>query len=189
MHTGNIITRKNQFSLFAGIYLIVAFLGTVFTFVTSYFVVNLESEQTFKFCIMPAEILFIVVNFLLVIFFMDYSKYKLKEMPSWWFLFYVSLFVPYFNHFAPLILFLLFLGKDTNTRNKVIISILNFIPFFSAKLVRLLVYGVLKNLITDKIVLMSLYYFLHEAVKWIIIMIILNKLINIEKEAKETLSQ
>ena len=185
----NLITRKNQFCLLAGIYLAVAFLGTLFTFITSYFVVNLESEQTFKFCFLPVTILFIAVNFLLVIFFMDYSKFKLEQIPSWWFLFYISFFIPYFNHFVPLILFLVFLGKDTSTKNKVIISILNFIPFFSQKLIRLLISVVLKKQITDKIVLMSLNYFLQESVKWIIIMIILNKIIDIEKEAKEILAQ
>ena len=120
---------------------------------------------------------------------MDYSKFKFEKLPSWWFLFYISLFIPYLRYFVPLVLFFIFIGKKIDIKNKVIIGILNFIPFFSEKIIRKFVYEIVEKNITDKVLLMDLNFFLQEIIKWIIIIIIINKLVNLEEKKKEFLEQ
>lgn len=185
----NLIKRKNQFRLIISIYLIVILIGTLFSFITSYFVENLNTSQTFKIFILPVLVLFIAVNFMFLIFFMDFSKFKFENIPTCWFLFYISLFIPYFNYFIPLILFFIFLGKNIDKKNKVIFGLLNFIPFFAEKIIQKIIYKVVENYITDKILLMDLNFFLQQTIKWIIIYIIINRLVNLENNKKEFLEQ
>ncbi len=185
----NLIKRKNQFRLIISIYLIVILIGTLFSFITSYFVENLDTSQAIKIFILPVLVLFIAVNFMFLIFFMDFSKFKFENIPTWWFLFYISLFIPYFNYFIPLILFFIFLGKNIDKKNKVIFGLLNFIPFFAEKIIQKIIYKVVENYITDKILLMDLNFFLQQTIKWIIIYIIINRLVNLENNKKEFLEQ
>ena len=177
----NLIKRKNQFRLIISIYLIVLLIGTVFSFITSYFVENLNTSQVFKFFLIPVVILFTAVNFMYLIFFMDYSKLKFESIPNWWFLFYISLFIPYLSYFIPLVLFFIFLGKNIDIKNKIIIGALNFVPFIFGKIIKELIYGIPKEENFDKVLLLDSNIFLQETVKWIIVFIIINKLINLEK--------
>lgn len=181
-----LLKRKKQLNIVVFIYLGIFVVGMLFSFLATYFIENCTSNQAFKIFVLPLLVLFIANYFLLIIFFMTYSKASLPEIPKWWFLFYVSMFIPYINYFVPLALCLFFLIKEASNKEKLFIIIVNFIPLITSRFFRYLVYHILINEITDKILLMDLNLFLNELVNWVIILLLVGKLLSIkEKPIKE----
>ncbi len=175
-------SRKKQLSLSISIYLTLIFLRLVFLFLSSYYVENLTSEQVFKFFMIPVFILFVITCFLLVIFFMDYSKEKFVEIPKWWFLFYLSLFIPGGRYIIPLLLFCIYLGEKIPIKTKRIIVVLNFLPWIFNWVIKYFIFKVLINQISDKVLLMGLYYFVNELIKWVLGLMIIKLLIESDNE-------
>ena len=100
--------RSRDFRTVSIIYLIILFLGLILSFLASYYVQNGDSNLVFKIFMIPVGILYIVICFLLLLFLIEYSNNKFTEVPKWWIVFYISVFIPYFQYFIPLVLFLVF---------------------------------------------------------------------------------
>ena len=179
-----LILRSKQFNIVKTIYLCIFFIGVCFSFLASYLIENLNSDQVFKIFLIPIFILFIVTIFLLLIFFMTYSNEKKSNLPKWWFLFYVSMFIPYIRYFVPYVIFILFLGKEISVKNKVILGIMNFLPLILKKIINIVIYKFLLNFISDKVLLMDLNLLLCEIINWVLIGFIISKIVKIEETYK-----
>ena len=175
--------RSRDFRTVSIIYLIILFLGLILSFLASYYVQNGDSNLVFKIFMIPVAILYIVICFLLLLFLIEYSNNKFTEVPKWWIAFYISVFIPYFQYFIPLVLFLVFCARGINLKNLIFIGIANFIPFILNNPIRTFVYEILKNYISDKVLLLDLYIFLKETVFWICKIIIINLIVSTSIES------
>ena len=175
--------RSRDFRTVSIIYLIILFLGLILSFLASYYVQNGDSNLVFKIFMIPVAILYIVICFLLLLFLIEYSNNKFTEVPKWWIVFYISVFIPYFQYFIPLVLFLVFCARGINLKKLIFIGIANFIPFILNDPIRIFVYEILKNHISDKVLLLDLYIFLKETVFWIFKIILINLIVSTSIES------
>lgn len=178
----DLIKRKNQFSLVVGLFLGMQFLGVIFSFLASNFVENLNGEQAKKFFFVPVYALFIATIFFLIIFFMEYSKYKLEDVPSWWVIFYLTFFVPRLNYILPLVLLLIFLAKEFSVKNKLIICALNFAPLICTKIVSCVFLLIEESQLTDEDLFIEFYMFIKTAIRFISVILIANKIVSVEQQ-------
>ena len=175
--------RSRDFRTVSIIYLIILFLGLILSFLASYYVQNGDSNLVFKIFMIPVAILYIVICFLLLLFLIEYSNNKFTEVPKWWIVFYISVFIPYFQYFIPLVLFFVFCARCINLKKLIFIGIANFIPFILNDPIRTFVYEILKNHISDKVLLLDLYIFLKETVFWICKIILINLIVSTSIES------
>lgn len=166
--------RNRDFRTVTIVYLIILFFGLILSFLASYYVQNGYSNLVFKVFMIPVAILYIVICFLQLLFLIEYSNKKFSEVPKWWIAFYISVFIPYVQYFVPLVLFLVFCARGINIKKLIFLGFINFIPFILNEPIRTFVYEILKNHISDKVLLFDLYIFFKETVFWICRIILIN---------------
>ncbi len=76
-----------------------------------------------------------------------------------------------------------FCARGINLKKLIFIGIANFIPFILNDPIRTFVYEILKNHISDKVLLLDLYIFLKETVFWICKIILINLIVSTSIES------